>query len=194
MIIKTLCGGYDQNFTYLLENNNEVIIIDCCLKLSEILPHCKNKKIIGAVIMHSHGDHTVDLQNYKKEKITLYGSHKLQFEIDKQLYQDSTIRIGETELKVLETPGHTEDCICLINKKSLFTSDTLFIDGCGRVDLPGGDIEKMWKTLQLIKSLPLDTIIYPGHNYGPTPTSTIKQQLKNNLYLKVSKKDFFRKR
>ncbi len=68
----------------------------------------------------------------------------------------------------------------------LISGDTLFVQGCGRVDLPGGDPEEMYRTLTgRLAALPEDTVLYPGHDYGPTPTSTLGEERRSNTYLRV---------
>ena len=72
--------------------------------------------------------------------------------------------------------------------------DTLFVQGCGRVDLPGGDPEEMYRTLtQKLAKLPPETVLYPGHDYGPSETSTIGRELESNYYLKVPSLEAWRR-
>jgi hydroxyacylglutathione hydrolase len=83
------------------------------------------------------------------------------------------IRLGETEIEVLHTPGHTPGSACYRLGDQVLTGDTLFVFGCGRCDLRGGDPEQMYHTLRRLgERLPDHTLIRPGHNYGITPTST----------------------
>ncbi|MFC1669174.1 MBL fold metallo-hydrolase [Spirochaetota bacterium] len=87
------------------------------------------------------------------------------------------IKLGKTELKVLHTPGHSEGGICLYTKGHIFTGDTLFTEGMGRTDLPGGSTEKIMHSIKnIILSYPPKTIIWPGHHYGRTPKSTVAEQ------------------
>jgi glyoxylase-like metal-dependent hydrolase (beta-lactamase superfamily II) len=98
---------------------------------------------------------------------------------------DDVIAVGDEKLKVIHTPGHSPGSICLYDGvKHLFTGDTLFVGGVGRTDLPGGSMKTMMKSIQeRILTLPDDTIILPGHNYGPTPTSTVKIERENNPFV-----------
>ncbi len=96
-------------------------------------------------------------------------------------------------LNFLLTPGHTPGSICIIvNKEALITGDTLFINDCGRTDLPGGDLHQMYDTLKnIIYPLPDNLIVYPGHDYGPTPSDTLGNQKRTNKTLTVPTfKDF----
>jgi len=96
------------------------------------------------------------------------------------------VAAGEVEVTLLHTPGHTPGSQCFLVGNRLVSGDTLFVQGCGRVDLPGGDSEEMYRTLtQRLAALPDDTVLYPGHNYGKTPTATMGEQRKSNYALKV---------
>ena len=101
-----------------------------------------------------------------------------------QLTEDHTlIRIGNIEIECLATPGHTAGSQCFYFDGKLITGDTLFIEGCGRTDLPGGNTTTLLESLQKIKSLPKETIIYPGHDYGSQPHDSLENQIKLNPYL-----------
>ena len=95
------------------------------------------------------------------------------------------ISIGNAGLSVIHTPGHSPGSICLYDGgKYLITGDTLFVGGVGRTDLPGGSMKTMMASIrQRIMTLPDDTVILPGHNYGPAPTSTVKDERENNPFL-----------
>ena len=96
----------------------------------------------------------------------------------------------------MHTPGHRFDSLCLYNSrsKSLFTSDTLFVHGCGRVDFEGSNPNLMLDTLERIKRMPEDTTVYPGHDYGPTKTSTIEIEKRMNPFLKMTREEFLKQR
>jgi hydroxyacylglutathione hydrolase len=96
-----------------------------------------------------------------------------------------TISVGEVRLSVIHTPGHSPGGICLYDgAKYVITGDTLFVGGVGRTDLPGGSMKTMMSSIkERIMVLPDDTIILPGHNYGPAPTSTVKDERENNPFL-----------
>ena len=99
-----------------------------------------------------------------------------------RLQDDDLIQIGETQLSVLHTPGHTPGSICLFTDGHLFSGDTLFVGAVGRIDLPGGSRLQMRMSLRdKLFTLPGDTIVWPGHDYGPTPTSTIEHEQNTNL-------------
>ena len=95
------------------------------------------------------------------------------------------VRVGDVEIELLHTPGHTPGSLCFRLKDALVAGDTLFLQGCGRVDLPGGDSEQMYETLtKRLATLPADTILYPGHAYGGehADMGTVRR---TNSYLRV---------
>ncbi|MFZ5447123.1 MAG: MBL fold metallo-hydrolase [Thermodesulfobacteriota bacterium] len=98
------------------------------------------------------------------------------------------IPLGAGEALVLHTPGHTPGAICLYLSGHLFTGDTLFVGAAGRTDLPGGSLIQLISSLEeKIMPLPDETRIWPGHDYGETPFSTLGEEKVNNPYLT----DFF---
>ena len=97
----------------------------------------------------------------------------------KHLNDGDIIRIGDTKLRVIHTPGHSEGSICIYTKGNIFTGDTLFTEGMGRTDLPDGSFEKISDSItNKILSFPDETIIWPGHHYGQFPKSTVGEQKK----------------
>jgi glyoxylase-like metal-dependent hydrolase (beta-lactamase superfamily II) len=104
------------------------------------------------------------------------------------------INVGQVELEVLYTPGHSEDSICLIvDKEVIITGDTLFVGNIGRVDLPGSSPDSMYDSLSRIAKLEDSLVVYPGHNYGMTPTSTILNERTSNPMLNFKSKEAFLK-
>lgn len=100
------------------------------------------------------------------------------------LKDGDSILFGEKSVQVLHTPGHTLGGICLYFPGYIITGDTLFVGGVGRTDLPGGSFTVLQNTIKnKLFSLPEDTIVLPGHNYGDTPTSTIGREKRENMYI-----------
>jgi len=96
-----------------------------------------------------------------------------------------TIRVGSISLTVFHTPGHTPGGISLYTDGYVFTGDTLFTESVGRTDLPGGSWETMAKAIrEKLLTLPDDTVVLPGHNYGRMPTSTIGHEKRHNPFLR----------
>jgi glyoxylase-like metal-dependent hydrolase (beta-lactamase superfamily II) len=103
---------------------------------------------------------------------------------DVLLQDGDAIVIGQTVLNVLHTPGHTPGGICLYHDGHVFTGDTLFVGSAGRTDLIGGSLETLIASLEKrLVGLPPETIVWPGHDYGETPSSTIGRELRENPYI-----------
>ncbi|RLB02743.1 MAG: MBL fold metallo-hydrolase, partial [Deltaproteobacteria bacterium] len=95
------------------------------------------------------------------------------------------IEFGNESLQVIHTPGHTPGGMCLYTPGHVFTGDTLFVGSIGRTDLPGGSMQTLLNSIRTrLLVLPEDTIVYPGHNYGSFPKSTIGQEKKYNPFLR----------
>ena len=93
------------------------------------------------------------------------------------------LKIGQTGLKVIHTPGHTPGSICLYGDGNLFTGDTLFVGAVGRTDLKGGSLDTLLASLRKLISLPPETRVWPGHNYGDAPVSTLAREMETNPYI-----------
>lgn len=189
-------GGM-QNFSYILEDEEteEAIIIDPSWDLENIEQAIKRNdlKIKYIVNTHHHIDHT--LGNEAMAKLT--GAKIIQHEAS-ELKHDLTvtdgdkITFGDSELSIIHTPGHSKDGICLVGDGKIFSGDTLFVGNCGRVDLPGGSSKELYRSLfEIISNLDDNLVLYPGHNYGPTPTSTLgKEKATNFVMQKRTEQEF----
>lgn len=97
------------------------------------------------------------------------------------------LELGDVRIRFIHTPGHTPGGQCFLVDNRLVSGDTLFIQACGRVDLPGGNSQQLYESLtQKLAKLPADTLLFPGHNYGDHLTSTIGEELRSNQYLRAS--------
>ena len=107
-------------------------------------------------------------------------------------YGGDSIAIGKIDIEVLHTPGHTPGSACYRMGNQLITGDTLFVYGCGRCDMQGGDPEQMFVTLKdMVSRLPSETVILPGHNYAEKSTSTLQEQIEGNPFLHFTEVDRF---
>ncbi len=178
-----------QNFTYVLEDEEtgQSIILDPSWDLDEIkrIIEKNNLTIKYIVNTHHHFDHTLGNESMAKEtgaKIIQYSTSTLKHDIS--VSDGEKIKFGNSELSVLYTPGHSKDSMCLVGDGKIFSGDTLFVGTCGRVDLPGGDAREMYHSLvDTLRKLDDNLLMYPGHNYGTTPTSTIGEQKRMNLVM-----------
>ena len=104
---------------------------------------------------------------------------------DRTVEDGDRITVGSVGLEVIHTPGHSPGGMALYAPGYVFTGDTLFVEGLGRTDLPGASWDAMYASItQRLLTLPDDTVVLPGHNYGRTPTSTIQNERVNNPFLR----------
>lgn len=182
--------GQMANFTYVIadEDTDEAAIIDPSWDLEKIFDALKRNDWTAKYIIntHSHFDHVLGNEQAAKVTGAKIVQHKSsQLGKDMTVVEGDTIALGSTKLRTVHTPGHSKDSICLILESHLvFTGDTLFVGACGRVDLPGSDPKEMYHSLfEKVSKFDDKLVIYPGHDYGPTPTSTIGYEKKFNLVL-----------
>jgi hydroxyacylglutathione hydrolase len=98
-----------------------------------------------------------------------------------------SISVGDVPIRFLHTPGHTPGSQCfLIDESRLVSGDTLFIGACGRVDLPGGDPEAMYRSLSRLNELGDEVVLFPGHDYGDSPSKAMGQEKRTNRYLNAA--------
>lgn len=189
--------GSMQNFTYVVEDEEtgESIVVDPSWNLNaieEIITR-NDLKIKYIVNTHHHFDHTLGNEAMVKStgaKIIQHKDSSLSHDIS--ISDSDTIKFGNSELRVIHTPGHSKDSVCLIGDGKIFSGDTLFVGNCGRVDLPGGSAKELFHSLtEILSNLDDDLIVYPGHDYGSSDTSTIGNEKKTNFVMqKRTEKEF----
>jgi hydroxyacylglutathione hydrolase len=181
---------HGDNFSYIIadDTTREAAVVDSSFNAGEITRVLKAEKLKLKYIIntHSHSDHTAgnaELRSTFKAKIV---AHKLsKINADLKVDDGDIIRIGNIPVKVIYTPGHTTDGICLlVDNQKLLTGDTLFVGECGRTDMPGGNSKSMYNSLfHKILKLNDDVEVYPGHDYGLKPSSTIGEEKRSNYTL-----------
>ena len=118
----------------------------------------------------------------------------LSLDVDIYVEDNDELKLGEIGLRFLLTPGHTPGGICItVDNKALITGDTLFIGDCGRADLQGGDVKDLFDSLQRIKELSEELIVYPGHDYGSKPYDALGSQKRTNNALLANSLEEFKK-
>ena len=189
MKVHQILVGSMQNFAYIVEDDDtdEAIIIDPSWDLDKIeqIITRNNLKIKYIVNTHHHFDHTLGNESMAKStgaKIIQHEESELQNDIT--VKDGDVINFGNSELRVLHTPGHSKDSICLIGDGKIFSGDTLFVGNCGRIDLPGGSAKDLYHSLfDVLYSLDENLTLYSGHNYGPSAISTIGKEKATNLVM-----------
>jgi len=197
--VRQLKVGDQQNFVYLLidEPSGETIAIDSGWEVDPIISLVREEKleVRYAVATHHHSDHAATLWQLGRTldaRIVAHGSSPIPHDLD--VDDGDILRIGRQEVRILHTPGHTEDSICLYDGRHLFTGDTLLIGGCGRTDFVGGSPKQMFRSLRsVILSLPPQTVIYPGHDYGEVPFRRLSAEARMNPALRAKSYAEFRR-
>jgi hydroxyacylglutathione hydrolase len=197
--ILQIAVGQMANFTYIVadEKSGEAAVIDPSWDLDKIFQALKRNGWRAKYVIntHTHFDHVLGNEQMAEVTGAKIVQHKnSQLKKDIAVSDGDTIEIGGSiRIQVLHTPGHSKDSICLLlDDQFIFTGDTLFVGNCGRVDLPGGDAKEMYYSLfDRLAKLDEKLILYPGHNYGPTSTSTIGHENKTNYVLKPRSKQEF---
>ena len=216
LVIEQIEIGPMANFTYVIgsRSTREVAIVDPAWDVDGLLRHLAEReyKLVAALATHYHPDHIGGgmrghniagvAELLEKSPVKIY-AHRHEADGVKKVTDISesdmvrvdsgdTLKIGVVEVEFLHTPGHTPGSQCFRIKNTLVSGDTLFINGCGRVDLPGSDPDEMYHSLQRLKSLPDDTLLLPGHNYSDVPNATLAESKGQNPYLAVKDIDTWR--
>jgi glyoxylase-like metal-dependent hydrolase (beta-lactamase superfamily II) len=187
-----------SNFTYVVadETSHEAAVIDPSWDLDKVLKTIIDNGLNLKYIIntHTHFDHVLGnekIASKTKAKIVQHSFSNQPHDLSVDDGQELTL--GLSRLHILYTPGHSNDSICVIvDEESIFTGDTLFVGNCGRVDLPGGNASAMFDSLHnKLANLNDSLIVYPGHNYGETVTSTLGEEKRTNSTLKPRSRDDF---
>ncbi len=216
LIIEQIQIGPMENFAYLVgcRRTREVAIVDPAWDIDSLMNIVREKdyKVNAALVTHYHPDHcggsfgqntvsgVAELQAVNPVKVY---ANKLEAEGLKKVTGISdndiakvesgdTLKIGDIEIEFLHTPGHTPGSQCFRVKHTLVSGDTLFINGCGRVDLPGSDVDDMYHSLQKLSALPDDTLLLPGHNYSHVPHATMAETRQQNVYMRINNLESWR--
>ena len=189
MLFKQIkCSG--DNFSYVVAdaNTKEAAVVDPGFNADRIIPFLKDHglKVKYVVATHHHGDHTAGNEKIKSFSGSAIVAHRLSnIDRDIEVVDGDVLELGDLRIRVIHTPGHTRDGISLLVDGKLLTGDTLFVGECGRTDLSDSSAEDMYDSLfNKLMRLEDDVEVYPGHDYGPRPYSTIGVERQTNYTLK----------
>ena len=181
---------HSDNFSYIIadDTTREAAVVDSSFNAGEItrILKAENLKLKYVINTHGHSDHTAgnaELRSIFNAKIVAHRLSRINAAV--KVDDGDFIRIGSIPIKVIHTPGHTPDSICLlVDNQKLLTGDTLFVGECGRTDLPSGNSKSMYHSLfHKILKLDDDVEVYPGHDYGSKPSSNIGEERRSNYTL-----------
>lgn len=209
LIIEQIEIGPMQNYTYIVgsRETREVALVDPAWDISALLQHLAEKDYTLKAVLATHyhpdhvggsmGGHDIEgvSQLLEQHGVKVYankheadGLKKVTAMSDSDIVRvDSgdTLSLGNVDVEFLHTPGHTPGSQCFRIKNTLVSGDTLFINGCGRVDLPGSNPDDMFASMRKLSDLPDDTLLLPGHNYGHVPNATMGETKEMNPYLRM---------
>ncbi|UCG53810.1 MAG: MBL fold metallo-hydrolase [Candidatus Latescibacterota bacterium] len=188
MIFYQIEAGGDRNFSYLMadKEGGKAALFDPSRDASHYMPLLERHglEVLFIVVTHGHGDHTWGVSEAKRRtggRIVAYkGSH---VGADVKVGDGDTLELGSIVLEFIHTPGHTDDSICILGGKKLITGDTLFVGKVGGTDYGKGAKKEYHSLHKKLMTLDDDVEVYPGHDYGLEPTSTIGQERRTNPFI-----------
>ena len=191
--------GKMANFSYLIwdSETKEGAVVDPSFDTTAVREEAKKRNLSMRYVLltHHHFDHVQEAGNLASATGARTVAHRASpLKVDIPLNDGQSVRLGGVEIRMIHTPGHTSDSCCYLADGRLFTGDTLFIGECGRVDLEDSSPEEMFRSLiERLPGLPDSTIVYPGHDYGKTQSSTIGREKESNYTMTPRTKEEFLK-
>jgi hydroxyacylglutathione hydrolase len=182
---------HSDNFSYIIADDvtREAAVVDSSFNAGEIarMLTTENLQLKYIISTHGHSDHTAGNAELRSMFAAKTVMHKLsRINADVTVGDGDVIYVGTISIKVIHTPGHTPDSICLLVGNKLLTGDTLFVGECGRTDLPGGNPRSMYDSLfNKLLTVSDDAEVYPGHDYGSKPSSTMGEERRSNYTLQL---------
>jgi hydroxyacylglutathione hydrolase len=189
-------SGQMDNFSYLVfcPVTLRGVGVDPSLAPENLLAEAEARGVRLEMVVNTHGhrDHTGGNAKVLETTGSRLAAHPADVPgADISLSEGSEIAVGEGRVVVLHTPGHSPGSIVLHLPGALITGDTLFVTRVGRADLAGSDPEALYRSLQRLASFPPETKVYPGHDYGPQPVSSIAFEKENNPFLRCEDLESF---
>lgn len=189
-------AGPMENFLYLFGAGGKCAIVDPGFEAERLVRAARERgmEVTHVVVTHAHYDHVQELPRVREltgAKVVAHPASPVNPDVP--VGDGEEVDVAGVRVKALYTPGHEPTAVTfVVADRWLLTGDTLFIDECGRTDLPGSDPAAMWDSLlNRLARLPGDLVVAPGHDYGPTPTDTLARQLESNYTLRPRSREEF---
>ena len=205
-----------RNFAYLIgdRETGDAVMVDPAYAAGDLLDtlEADGMALSGVLVTHHHPDHVggsmmgFELKGLAEllERVSVpvhVNTHEAQWvsrvtgipmsDLTTHEHGDR-VDVGAIDIELLHTPGHTPGSQCFLLDGRLVAGDTLFLDGCGRTDFPGGDVDEMFRSLQQLANLPGNPTVFPGHWYSPQPSASLAEVKDTNYVYKVSELDQWR--
>ena len=197
MIFKQVFDNKSSTYTYLIASSKgrEALIIDPVLENVEVYIKLLDKldlKLVKVIDTHIHADHVTGASKLKDitKCVTIMGDHTPADTVEIKVRDDDYINLDNLKIKAMYTPGHTSDSYCFLMNNYLFSGDTLLINGTGRTDFQNGNAKDSYNSIfNKLLTLPVETFLYPAHDYKGEKVSTIGKEKKHNPRLQVNSVD-----
>jgi glyoxylase-like metal-dependent hydrolase (beta-lactamase superfamily II) len=205
-----------RNFAYLIgdRETGEAVVVDPAYAANDLVDilEADDMRLSGVLVTHHHPDHVggsmmgFELKGLAEllERVSVpvhVNTHEADWvsqvtgiarsELTAHQHGDK-VAVGDVEIELLHTPGHTPGSQCFLLDGRLVAGDTLFLEGCGRTDFPGGDVDEMYRSLQQLAQLPGDPTVFPGHWYSEEPSASLSEVRRTNYVYRASSLDQWR--
>jgi len=205
-----------RNFAYLIgdRETGDTVIVDPAYAANDLVDilEADGQKLSGVLVTHHHPDHVggsmmgfelKGLAELLERRSVPVHVNSVEADWVSRITgiarSDLTghghgdkVNVGDIEIELLHTPGHTPGSQCFLLDGRLVAGDTLFIEGCGRTDFPGGDVDEMFRSLQQLAALSGDPTVYPGHWYSQEPSASLSDVRRTNYVYRASNLDQWR--
>jgi glyoxylase-like metal-dependent hydrolase (beta-lactamase superfamily II) len=210
VLVKQIPVGSYEVFTYIVAcaETRQAVVVDPAGEEDRLADLIQKEGYTLKYILNTHGhaDHVLASERLRD----LFGAPTCMHEADVAFFSDDAVKekmskelglsfdaptdihlkdgdvldVGNLKIEVLHTPGHTPGSVCFLTEGNLFTGDTLFVGAAGRTDLTGASLDTLIESIrEKLLNLPRDTVVWPGHDYGDTPTSTMGREMEENVYI-----------
>jgi glyoxylase-like metal-dependent hydrolase (beta-lactamase superfamily II) len=205
-----------RNFAYLIgdRETGDCVVVDPAYSAGELVDavEADGMRLSGVLVTHHHPDHVggsmmgfqlnglADLLQRASVPVHVNSLEAdwvsrvtgiARSELTTHEHGD-VVKVGDIDIELLHTPGHTPGSQCFLLDGRLVAGDTLFLEGCGRTDFPGGDVDEMFRSLQALAQLSGDPTVFPGHWYSQEPSATLSEVRRSNYVYRASNLDQWR--